>query len=111
MVIFNGLIGNKFKQHKALKSDLGGLVNSTYEIFSLELGVETQIANGTGSYYICGHLADTISCIAVVNYYTVATLGVVGGLTFRVTERVLYATSDGTSGSSQIRVKKIRTRL
>jgi len=26
MVIFNGLIGNKFKQHKALKSDLGGLI-------------------------------------------------------------------------------------
>jgi len=26
MVIFNGLIGNKFKQHKALKSDLGELI-------------------------------------------------------------------------------------
>lgn len=96
---------------QSLASKLGGLVNGTYEIFSLELGVEKQIANGVGAYYICGHLADTISCIAVVNYYTVATLGVVGGLTFRVVERVLYATRDETAGSSVIRVKKIRTRL
>jgi len=28
MVIFNGLIGNKFKQHKALKSDLGELIGT-----------------------------------------------------------------------------------
>ena len=94
-----------------LATILGELVNDTYEIFSLELGVEKQIANGIGAYYICGHLADTISCIAVVNYYTVATLGVLGGLTFRVAERVLYATRDETAGSSEIRVKKIRTRL
>ena len=85
---------------------LGELVNDTYESFSLESGVETQIAYGTGAYYICGPISDTLSCIAVVNYYSVATLGVVGGLTFRVTERTLYATSDG---SSDIRVKKIRT--
>jgi len=85
---------------------LGELVNDTYESFSLESGVETQIAYGTGAYYICGPVSDTLSCIAVVNYYSVATLGVVGGLTFRVTERTLYATSDG---SSDIRVKKIRT--
>ena len=87
-------------------TDLGELVNDTYESFSLESGVETQIAYGTGAYYICGPVSDTLSCIAVVNYYSVATLGVVGGLTFRVTERTLYATSDG---SSDIRVKKIRT--
>ena len=86
---------------------LGGLVNDTYESFSLESGVETQIASGTGAYYICGPVSDTISCIAVVNYYSVATLGVVGGLTFRVAERTLYATSDG---ASDIRVKKIRTK-
>lgn len=86
---------------------LGELVNDTYESFSLESGVETQIAYGTGAYYICGPVSDTLSCIAVVNYYSVATLGVVGGLTFRVTERTLYATSDG---SSDIRVKKIRTK-
>ena len=89
------------------KPDLGELVNDTYESFSLESGVETQIAYGTGAYYICGPVSDTLSCIAVVNYYSVATLGVVGGLTFRVTERTLYATSDG---SSDIRVKKIRTK-
>ena len=86
---------------------LGELVNDTYESFSLESGVETQIAYGTGAYYICGPVSDTLSCIAVVNYYSVATLGVVGGLTFRVAERTLYATSDG---ASDIRVKKIRTK-
>lgn len=91
---------------QSLASKLGELVNDTYESFSLESGVETQIAYGTGAYYICGPVSDTLSCIAVVNYYSVATLGVVGGLTFRVTERTLYATSDG---SSDIRVKKIRT--
>lgn len=100
--------GEAFLLHKfALKSELGELVNDTYESFSLESGVETQIAYGTGAYYICGPVSDTLSCIAVVNYYSVATLGVVGGLTFRVTERTLYATSDG---SSDIRVKKIRTK-
>ncbi len=88
-------------------SELGELVNDTYESFSLESGVETQIAYGTGAYYICGPVSDTLSCIAVVNYYSVATLGVVGGLTFRVAERTLYATSDG---ASDIRVKKIRTK-
>lgn len=92
---------------QSLASKLGELVNDTYESFSLESGVETQIAYGTGAYYICGPVSDTLSCIAVVNYYSVATLGVVGGLTFRVTERTLYATSDG---SSDIRVKKIRTK-
>ena len=86
---------------------LGELVNDTYESFSLESGVETQIAYGTGAYYICGPVSDTLSCIAVVNYYSVATLGVVGGLTFRVAERTLYATSDG---AADIRVKKIRTK-
>ena len=91
---------------KRYSTELGELVNDTYESFSLESGVETQIAYGTGAYYICGPVSDTLSCIAVVNYYSVATLGVVGGLTFRVTERTLYATSDG---SSDIRVKKIRT--
>ncbi len=96
-----------FLRDSNLKSELGGLVNDTYESFSLESGVETQIAYGTGAYYICGPVSDTLSCIAVVNYYSVATLGVVGGLTFRVAERTLYATSDG---ASDIRVKKIRTK-
>ena len=108
LIILQSQRGEAFLLHKfALKSELGELVNDTYESFSLESGVETQIAYGTGAYYICGPVSDTLSCIAVVNYYSVATLGVVGGLTFRVTERTLYATSDG---SSDIRVKKIRTK-
>lgn len=103
----NGNLGHKSQQWLYDFVLLGGLVNDTYESFSLESGVETQIAYGPGAYYICGPVSDTLSCIAVVNYYSVETLGVVGGLTFRVAERTLYATSDG---ASDIRVKKIRTK-
>lgn len=46
MVIFNGLIGNKFKQHKALKSDLGGLI-----------GTATASKNGLVPYYAGGVLS------------------------------------------------------
>lgn len=44
MVIFNGLIGNKFKQHKALKSDLGELlgINDTWLRFRDEKEIESQ---------------------------------------------------------------------
>ena len=44
MVIFNGLIGNKFKQHKALISDLGGLlgINDTWLRFRDEKEIESQ---------------------------------------------------------------------
>lgn len=44
MVIFNGLIGNKFKQHKALKSDLGELlgINDTWLRFRDQKEIESQ---------------------------------------------------------------------
>lgn len=82
-------------------------MNKTYESYTLESGVETLIANGVGVYYLCVPRSDTISCIVVVNYYSATTLGVVGGFTFRVTERKLYITS---ASLEDIRVMKIRTK-
>ena len=58
MVIFNGLIGNKFKQHKALKSDLGELIgiNDTWFRFIFVLTVDSEEKSKSlteNGFYIC----------------------------------------------------------
>lgn len=58
MVIFNGLIGNKFKQHKALKSDLGELIgiNDTWFRFIFVLTVDSEGKSKSlteNGFYIC----------------------------------------------------------
>ena len=66
MVIFNGLIGNKFKQHKALKSDLGGLMNSLKLFPFMPKGIlstdeEVNSATASGMYHLSGQ--DGISVV------------------------------------------------
>lgn len=83
---------------------MGGLLGNTYNSYHLEEGIETEIAKGTGVYYLSNPVSDTISCVVVVNYHTTATLGYNPVITFRVDKSTLYAKS---SSILDIRVRKI----
>lgn len=64
MVIFNGLIGNKFKQHKALKSDLGELIG--INDLKRDATIARNSAGANDSYYYNIIPSNVVKCSYLV---------------------------------------------
>ena len=82
---------------------MGGLLKNTYNSFTLEKGVEKNIASGTGVYYVSNAYLDSVSALVVVDYDNAFVLGDEYQVEYRVESSVLYATAKISNHDIRVR--------
>ena len=89
---------------------MGGLLNKIYSAFTLKKGVKTEIASGTGIYYVSQPYLDSVSCLVIIDYDNAYVYGNKKDIDFEVTTSKLFATHNGSESSFDIRIRTISKR-